>query len=86
LKRAGFRLFIRRPPRRGDLDTDDLEFPDPYPNPEETLLAMEAVVGRGFWTFGTPREEEPTLKADRDTRHKYRGIYRPSRKDPLSEE
>lgn len=72
LNDASFRLLIGTAPAPHDVDIDELDFQDPYPNPEETLLAMEAVVCRGFWAFGTPREEESTSKADRNARRKYR--------------
>jgi hypothetical protein len=72
LNGPGFHTFDWVGPFQRDADIDRLDFPDPYPNPEETLLAMEAVVCRGFWAFGTPREEESTSKADRNARRKYR--------------
>jgi hypothetical protein len=62
---ASFRLFEWAGLFRDDADVDGLEFRDPYPNPEETLLAMEAVACRGFWAFGTPREKIRTTPSDR---------------------
>lgn len=68
---ASFRLFEWAGLfRDSNVDIDELDFRDPYPNPEETILAMEAAVCRGFWSFGTPREKIRTTKADRKSRKK----------------
>ena len=68
---ASFRLFEWAGLfRDANVDIDELDFRDPYPNPEETLLAMEDAVCRGFWSFGTPREKLSTTKADRKSRKK----------------
>lgn len=68
---ASFRLFEWAGLfRDSNVDIDELDFRDPYPNPEETILAMEAAVCRGFWSFGTPREKLRTTKADRNSRKK----------------
>lgn len=60
LIRTGYFLtFGQAGPPRYAVDIDRVDFKDPQPNPEETILAMEAFVGRGFWYFGTPIEHRP---------------------------
>ena len=73
----GLRLFQWAGFFHDDADVDGLEFQDPYPNPEETLLAMEAAVCRGFWSFGTPLKQ---LRAGPCAR--YAGKTRPPSQKP----
>lgn len=73
----GLRLFQWAGFFHDDADVDGLEFQDPYPNPEETLLAMEAAVCRGFWSFGTPRKKIRTIGRTR----KAKGVKLPNHRN-----
>ena len=64
---ARFLRFVWKSPIR-EVDIDLLDFADPHPNAEETLIAAETFACRGFWSFGTHREKIPTTKGDRESR------------------
>ncbi len=49
------RLLIGTSPEPDEPDIDELDFVDPYPNPEELLIAAEILMGRGYWATGKSR-------------------------------
>lgn len=55
------RLLIGTAPDIDEPDIDELDFVDPYPNPEDLLIAAEILLGRGFWATGKKRLPAETL-------------------------
>jgi len=66
----GHRTLLLLLRRYQELDIDNLDMKDSYPNAEEILLALERFTGRGIWQIGT---ERPPFTEQILQRKKWRG-------------